>query len=129
MSNVKNHFEQPDTGDDNVLNLNGTWKIDGTEVTATAAQLNDVVSSPSSASTITGGQYTMDGDDATAGSATISTGLTTVTSMIVQVVSAVNVVVLSDADVSISGGNIIVADGSLFAVTSGYVVRWIAFGS
>lgn len=40
--NVSNYFEQPNSGEDNVLNLNGTWKIDGTEVTATASQLNNL---------------------------------------------------------------------------------------
>jgi hypothetical protein len=42
MSNVKNYFEQAGSGDDNTLNLNGTWKIDGVEVTATATQLNNI---------------------------------------------------------------------------------------
>lgn len=40
-NNVLNFFEQTG-GDDNVLNLNGTWKIDGTAITATASQLNNL---------------------------------------------------------------------------------------
>ena len=39
-NNVDNYFEQPNDGSDNILNLNGTLKIDGTAVTATAAELN-----------------------------------------------------------------------------------------
>jgi len=39
-NNVDNYFEQPSSGSDNILNLDGTWKIDGTEVAATAAELN-----------------------------------------------------------------------------------------
>ena len=38
---VLNFFEQTG-GDDNVLNLNGIWKIKGTAVTATASQLNNL---------------------------------------------------------------------------------------
>ena len=38
---VLNFFEQT-SSDDNILNLNGTWKIGGTAVTATASQLNNL---------------------------------------------------------------------------------------
>ncbi len=40
MANVLNYFDQADAGDDNILNLNGSWKIDGTQVTASADELN-----------------------------------------------------------------------------------------
>ncbi len=40
MANVLNYFDQADSDNDNVLNLNGTWKIDDVEVTASAAELN-----------------------------------------------------------------------------------------
>jgi hypothetical protein len=40
--NTLNYFEQPNSGSDNILNLNGTWKINGTAVTATASQLNNL---------------------------------------------------------------------------------------
>ena len=39
-SNVDNYFEQPKDGKDNKFNLDGTWLIDGTEVTATAESIN-----------------------------------------------------------------------------------------
>ncbi len=44
-ANVLNKFSQATASGDNVLDLGGTWKIDGVEVTATAAQLNSVSSS------------------------------------------------------------------------------------
>lgn len=40
MANVLNYFEQADTTGDNALQLDGTLKIGGTAVTATAAELN-----------------------------------------------------------------------------------------
>lgn len=42
MSDVLNYFDQSDSSipGDNVFNLNGTWKIDGTEVTATGIEVN-----------------------------------------------------------------------------------------
>lgn len=40
-STVLNFFDQA-SGDDNVFNLDGTWKIGGTIVTATASQLNNL---------------------------------------------------------------------------------------
>ena len=44
MPNVLNKFNQPEDSaqEDNILDLDGTWKIDGTEVTATADQLNSI---------------------------------------------------------------------------------------
>lgn len=40
MAQVKNNFAQPDAAGDNVLDLTGTWKINGTAVNATAAEIN-----------------------------------------------------------------------------------------
>lgn len=40
--NVLNKFLSPGVGNDNILNLAGTWQIDGTAVTATADQLNSI---------------------------------------------------------------------------------------
>lgn len=39
-ANVLNYFSQATAAGDNVLNLNGTWKVDSTSVTATGAELN-----------------------------------------------------------------------------------------
>jgi hypothetical protein len=41
-ASVLNYFSQATAAGDNVLNLSGTWKVDGTSVTATGAELNYV---------------------------------------------------------------------------------------
>lgn len=108
--------------------------LDG--VTSTASEINkldgvtgNLVTSPTSTPKIEAGEYTMDGTDDTNGFATIATNLTTVATAIAQVVDSGDNVVTSDADVTWSGANITVADGGTFACTSGYKVRWFAFGS
>lgn len=108
--------------------------LDG--VTSTATELNkldgvteNLVTSPTSTPKIEAGEYTMDGTDDTNGFATIATNLTTISTAIVQVVDSGDNVVISDADITWSGANITVADGGTFACTSGYKVRWFAFGS
>ena len=40
MSSVKNYFDQADTTGDNILNISGTWKVNGTSITSTAAEIN-----------------------------------------------------------------------------------------
>ena len=40
MSNVDNYFEQAGSGTDNVLNLDGTVKKNGTAITATGTEIN-----------------------------------------------------------------------------------------
>lgn len=66
--------------------------------------------------------------EASAGSVSIATRLRRITNAIVQVVDSGNNVVTSDADISWSDGTLIVADGSTFAVTATYVIRYLAFG-
>ena len=47
VNTVKNTLAQNSNGD-NILDLNGTWKIDGVEVEATADEINTLHNPPSS---------------------------------------------------------------------------------
>ncbi len=49
---VLNYFAQTVAGGDNVLNIGGTWKIGGTAVTATAANLNAIPTATGSGAVI-----------------------------------------------------------------------------
>ena len=151
MANVKNYFDQPaGGGEDNTLNLTGTWKINGTAVTATADALNNQLSTDVTASAtelnymdgaigytmanavvgkmMAAGKYTTTSDDATANTLTIATGLTTIAAVQVMVLDAGNNVVTADADVTFTAGNLIVADGATYNTVAGQLIHWFAYG-
>jgi hypothetical protein len=148
-----NYFSQPaGGGTDNVLNLDGTWKIGGTAVTATADDINNmlstdvtasaaelntidgvntagyVVAAPVAGKLIAAGAHSTTAGEAVANTLTIATGLTTVATVQVMVLDATNNVVTADADVTFTGGNLVVADGSTYNTVEGQVIHWFAYG-
>lgn len=55
MANTLNYWDQAGSGSDNVLNLDGTWKINGTAITATAAEINQACDQSAGTETIDSG--------------------------------------------------------------------------
>ncbi len=109
-------------------NIVGDWHINGTQVTATAAQLNTLTTLNSNQ--IRGGEYTVQAADDTANQTVIATGLTTITNAIVQIKASDNkIIVTADAATSWSAGNLTVADGTVYAMAAGQKISWLAFGS
>lgn len=131
---VLNYFEET-SGSDNALNLSGTWKIDGSEVNAAAADLNktsgmagNALGTTAAGKQIVVANHTVSAGEATANQAVIATGLTTIASILVQIYRS-NVNVMADAVVTFSAGDLTVADGaSTYNMTAGDIIRYIAFG-
>lgn len=99
----------------------------GTQITPTAAKINNLVQGAAADKKINAGTHTVTAGEDSAGTVTIAAGIT-VAAAVVQVLRA-GKAATSDAAISWTTTNLTVADGTTFALTANDVVSWIAFGT
>lgn len=99
-------------------------EVAGVDKTQTLAK---AIMAPVAGKMMAGGAHAVTGGEGSAHTCTMATGLTTISAAVVQVIRS-GKVATSDASVSYTGGNLVVADGSTYALTSGDVLNWIAYG-